>query len=132
MSLVVLPTVCALDCPDACALNITVDGNKVTHLAGNPDHPITKGFACVKMARYPERQEQEDRLLHPMRRVGSKGEGRFERISWEIALDEIAERLRGILAQHGPQSILPYAYGGTMGVMEGQAPFAFFRSIGAL
>ena len=132
MSLIVLPTVCALDCPDACSLNITVDGNKVTHLAGNPDHPITKGFACVKMARYPERQEQEDRLLHPMRRVGPKGEGRFERISWEIALDEIAERLRDILAQHGPQSILPYAYGGTMGVLEGQAPFAFFRSIGAL
>ena len=132
MSSIILPTVCALDCPDACSLNITVEGNRVTHLAGNPDHPITKGFACAKMARYPERQEKEDRLLQPLQRVGGKGEGRFEPVSWEYALDAIAERLRDILAVHGPQSILPYSYGGTMGVLEGQAPLAFFRSIGAL
>jgi anaerobic selenocysteine-containing dehydrogenase len=132
MNPVVLPTVCALDCPDACSLNITVEGNRVTHLAGNPDHPITKGFACAKMSRYPQRQEQDDRLLLPQRRVGRKGQGKFETISWDVALDEIAERTRSIIAEYGPQSILPYAYGGTMGVLESQAPLAFFRSVGAL
>ncbi|MFM7931782.1 MAG: hypothetical protein ACKO9Q_29070, partial [Pirellula sp.] len=77
-SLRVLPSVCALDCPDACALNIEVDGQKVVGLKGDPSHPITRGFACVKTARYPERQEQSDRLLEPMRRCGPKGQGRFE------------------------------------------------------
>lgn len=132
MTPIVLPTICALDCPDACSLKITVEGDRVTHLGGNTDHPITQGFACAKMARYPERQEQADRLLQPMRRVGKKGEGRFEPISWDTALDEIAQRLKSILKEHGGQSILPYSYGGTMGVIQGQSPQAFFRSIGAL
>jgi anaerobic selenocysteine-containing dehydrogenase len=131
-TLQVLPSVCALDCPDACALHITVEGNRVTHLTGDPDHPITKGFACVKTARYPERQEQTDRLLHPMRRTGPKGKGEFERVSWDIALDEIAERLQDLLIRKGPQSVLPYCYGGTMGVIQGDSPKAFFRAIGAL
>ena len=129
---IVLPTICALDCPDACSLHITVEGDRVTHLAGDPSHPVTKGFACAKMARYPQRQEQDDRLLLPQKRVGKKGEGRFETISWETALDEIADRVRAIVEQHGPQSILPYGYGGTMGVIEGTSPFAFFRRLGAL
>jgi anaerobic selenocysteine-containing dehydrogenase len=132
MSVRVLPTVCALDCPDACSLLMTVEGGRVTQLAGDPDHPITKGFACAKMVKYPQRQEQSDRLLVPQRRVGRKGEGKFEPITWEEALDEIAGRLREILEKYGPQSILPYAYGGTMGVLESQGPLAFFRSIGAL
>lgn len=128
----ILPSVCALDCPDTCALHITVDGDRVVHLAGDPEHPITRGFACVKTARYPERQEQADRLLHPLRRVGPKGEGRFEPIPWDEALDAIAIRLRGILRSHGPQSILPYHYAGTMGVIQGDSPRAFFRALGAL
>ena len=128
MTPIVLPTICALDCPDACSLHITVEGDRVTHLTGDPSHPVTQGFACVKMARYPQRQEQDDRLLLPQRRVGKKGEGRFETISWETALDEIAERTNSIVKQHGPQSILPYCYGGTMGVIEGSSPFAFFRA----
>ena len=132
MTPIVLPTICALDCPDACSLHITVEGDRVTHLAGDPSHPITQGFACVKMARYPQRQEQEDRLLLPQRRVGKKGEGHFETISWDSALDEIAERTKSIVEQHGPQSILPYCYGGTMGIIEGASPFAFFRKLGAL
>ena len=132
MTSVVLPTICALDCPDACSLHITVEGDRVTHLAGDPNHPITKGFACAKMARYPQRQEQGDRLLTPLRRVGRKGQGKFESVTWDVALDEIAERTKSIITEHGPQSILPYAYGGTMGVLESQAPLAFFRSIGAL
>ena len=132
MTPIVLPTICALDCPDACSLHITVEGDRVTHLAGDPSHPITQGFACAKMARYPQRQEQDDRLLLPKRRVGKKGEGRFETVSWDTALDEIADRIKSIVAEHGSQSILPYCYGGTMGVIEGSSPSAFFRRLGAL
>jgi anaerobic selenocysteine-containing dehydrogenase len=132
MALEILPSVCAIDCPDACSLHITVEDGKVTKLAGNPVHPVTRGFACVKMSRYPERQEQSDRLLYPQRRVGKKGEGKFERISWNDALDEIAVRTRGILNKYGGQSILPYHYGGTMGQLESNRPLAFFRRIGAL
>ena len=80
-----LPSVCALDCPDTCALHITVDNGRVVKLEGNPDHPITRGFACAKMYRYPERHEHPDRLLYPQRRIGPKGSGKFERISWETA-----------------------------------------------
>jgi anaerobic selenocysteine-containing dehydrogenase len=128
----VLDSVCALDCPDACALKIQVQGNRVVGLTGDPSHPITRGFACVKTARYPERQEQTDRLLLPMRRCGAKGQGKFEPISWEIALEEISRRLVQILDQHGPQSVLPYHYAGTMGVFQGDSPSAFFRAMGAL
>lgn len=128
----VLPSVCALDCPDACALHITVEDGKVVQLQGADDHPITRGFACVKTYRYPERQEHPDRLLYPMKRIGSKGEGKFERISWDEALDQIAARLRSIIDDHGPQAILPYCYGGTMGQVEGNHPLAFFRALGTL
>ena len=127
-----LPSVCALDCPDTCALHITVDNGRVVKLEGNPDHPITRGFACAKMYRYPERHEHPDRLLYPQRRIGPKGSGKFERISWETALDEISSRLQEILKTHGPQSVLPYCYCGTMGVIESQHPLAFFRALGAL
>jgi len=127
-----LPTVCALDCPDTCSLHITVENGRVVKLEGNPTHPITRGFACAKMYRYPERHEHPDRLLYPQRRVGKKGEGKFERISWDTALDEISVKLQNILEQHGPQSVLPYCYCGTMGVIESQHPLAFFRALGAL
>jgi anaerobic selenocysteine-containing dehydrogenase len=128
----VLPSVCALDCPDACALSITVDDGRVVKLEGSRDHPITRGFACVKMYRYPERQEHEDRLTTPLKRVGAKGEGRFEPVSWNEALDAIAQKIAAIIDQHGPQSILPYCYAGTMGLVEGKHPLTFFRALGAL
>jgi anaerobic selenocysteine-containing dehydrogenase len=127
-----LRSVCALDCPDTCSLKITVDQGKVVDLQGDPEHPMTRGFACVKTARYPERQEHPDRLLVPMRRAGRKGEGRFVPATWEEALDAIADRTRQILDCHGGQSILPYHYAGTMGLLEGSYPLALFRGIGAL
>jgi anaerobic selenocysteine-containing dehydrogenase len=129
-SLKVLPSVCPLDCPDACSLLITLDGNKMVKLSGS-DHPMTRGFACVKMAKYPLRQEHADRLLVPQRRVGPKGEGRFEPISWDLALDEIASRLKANIAAFGEQSVLPYSYAGTMGIIERDYPLAFFRALGA-
>ena len=85
-------SVCALDCPDACSVLVTVEDNKATRLRGNPAHPITRGFLCGKVARYLDREYSPDRLLYPQRRVGPKGEGRFARIGWDEALDEIAAR----------------------------------------
>ncbi|WP_279164739.1 molybdopterin oxidoreductase family protein [Thermus scotoductus] len=120
---------CPLDCPDACSLLLTLEEGRLSRVEGDPRHPVTQGFACAKTYRYPERARE--RLLYPMRRVGKKGEGRFERISWEEALEEIAERLRAILDTHGGEAILPYHYAGTMGLVENQHPLAFFRAIGA-
>jgi anaerobic selenocysteine-containing dehydrogenase len=128
---VVLPSVCPLDCPDACSLRITVADGKVTKLAGSPEHPVTRGFACVKTYRYPERQNAPDRLLYPLKRVGAKGEGRFVRVGWDEALDEIADRLKCVLAEHGAAAVLPYSYAGTMGLIERDHPLAFFRALGA-
>ncbi|GAA5338749.1 molybdopterin oxidoreductase family protein [Thermus antranikianii] len=120
---------CPLDCPDACSLLLTLEEGRLSRVEGDSRHPVTQGFACAKTYRYPERVRE--RLLYPMRRVGKKGEGRFERISWEEALEEIAERLRAILDTHGGEAILPYHYAGTMGLVENQHPLAFFRAIGA-
>ncbi|HBJ35865.1 MAG TPA: molybdopterin oxidoreductase, partial [Planctomycetaceae bacterium] len=89
----VLDSVCPLDCPDACAVKITVEDGKMIHLGGSSSHPVTRGFACVKMAKYPLRQESTERLTVPLKRVGKKGEGRFQPISWEQALDTITSEL---------------------------------------
>lgn len=124
-------SVCPLDCPDTCSVLITVADGKVTKLEGNPNHPITKGFACVKMVKYPERQNREDRLLYPMKRVAKKGEGKFVRVSWEEALSDIAKRTKEIIESDGGEAVLPYCYAGTMGWIERDHPLAFFRAIGA-
>ena len=126
-------SVCALDCPDTCSLLVEIDGNgRGTKLRGNPEHPITRGFLCGKVARYLERQYHPNRLLYPQRRTGAKGEGRFERISWDEALDEIAGRLQNISTQDGPEAILPYSYAGTMGLLNGAGmDRRFFHRLGA-
>jgi anaerobic selenocysteine-containing dehydrogenase len=124
-------SVCPLDCPDTCSVLITVEDGKVTKLEGNPNHPITKGFACVKMVKYPERQNREDRPLYPLKRIGKKGEGKFERVTWEEALDDIAKKTQDIIREHGGEAVLPYCYAGTMGWIERDHPLAFFRAIGA-
>src|SRR5436190_19065406 len=86
---------CPHDCPDACAMLVTVESGKAVRVAGDPDHPFTRGFLCAKVNRYVERTYHRDRLVYPMRRVGAKGagKGRFERITWDAALDEVAARL---------------------------------------
>src|SRR5437870_3565030 len=103
-------SVCALDCPDACSMLVTIEDGKAIRLRGNPDHPVTRGFLCGKVARYLEREYSPERLLYPQRRVGAKGEARFARISWDEALDEIAARLAAISNGFGPEAILPYSY----------------------
>ncbi len=126
----VFPSVCPLDCPDTCALQAGFQDGRLVQIRG-ADHPITQGFACVKMTKYPQRQEDPNRLLKPQRRVGPKGSGQFAEISWDEALDSIVQRLEANIRQHGEQSVLPYNYAGTMGLIERDHPLAFFRALGA-
>ena len=133
MAAILQKSVCALDCPDACSLLVQVDEQgRAVKLRGDDRHPITRGFLCAKVARYLEREYHPDRLLHPLRRTSSKGTGRFERISWDDALDEISTRLRQISATYGPEAILPYSYAGTMGLLNGSGmDRRFFHRLGA-
>ena len=126
-------SVCALDCPDACAVLVTIDGaGKATRLRGDPAHPVTRGFLCGKVARYLEREYDSSRLLYPMRRTGAKGEGRFVRVAWDEALDEIAARLKAVAAEFGPEAIMPYSYAGPMGLLNGSGmDRRFFHRLGA-
>ncbi len=112
---------------------VTVEDGRATRVAGDPDHPFTNGFLCAKVNRYIERTYHEDRLTRPMRRVGPKGSGKFEPISWDEALDEIARRLGDIVkSEHGPQAILPYSYAGTMGLVQSSSmDRRFFHTLGA-
>ena len=125
-------SVCALDCPDCCSLLVNVENGHATRLRGNPDHPVTRGFLCAKVAQYLEREYSPQRLLYPMRSVGKKGEGRFERISWDDALDTIAEKLVAIAREFAPEAILPYSYAGTMGWLNRSGmDRRFFHRLGA-
>jgi len=127
-----LHSVCSLDCPDACSVLVQVENGRATRLRGNPDHPVTRGFLCGKVARYLEREYSPERLLFPQKRIGAKGAGEFARISWDEALDTIAERLGAVAREHGPESILPYSYAGTMGLLNGSGmDRRFFHRLGA-
>jgi anaerobic selenocysteine-containing dehydrogenase len=122
---------CPHDCPDTCSLVTTVVDGVAVKLQGNPQHPATDGVLCAKVSRYLERTYHPERLLHPMRRVGPKGSGRFERIPWDQALDEVATRLKAMAARN-PEAILPYSYAGTMGLVQGEGMAArFFHRLGA-
>jgi anaerobic selenocysteine-containing dehydrogenase len=122
---------CPHDCPDTCAIHVTVENGVATEIKGDPDHPTTAGVLCTKVSRYIERTYHPDRILTPLRRVGKKGEGKFEPISWDQALEEIASRLKPIAARD-PQAILPYSYCGTMGLLQGEAmAMRFFHKLGA-
>ncbi|MEV5560306.1 molybdopterin oxidoreductase family protein [Nonomuraea wenchangensis] len=125
---------CPLDCPDTCSWVVTVNDGQAVKLRGNPDQPYTRGALCVKVNRYLEHTQAPDRILHPMRRVGPKGSGRFERISWDEALEEIATRLRAIVEEHGGEAIWPYLGTGTLGYLqgcEGVAGRRFWNVLGA-
>lgn len=131
MSVTQVRAACPHDCPDTCAILVTVDNGVATEVKGDPEHPTTAGVLCTKVSRYVERTYHPDRVLYPMRRVGRKGEGKFERITWGEAIDEIAERL-GAIAARDPQAILPYSYAGTMGLVQGDSmSLRFFNKLGA-
>ena len=120
---------CPHDCPDTCALVTTVQAGVAVKLQGNPNHPHTGGVLCTKVSRYIERNDHAERLTTPLRRIGPKGAGRFEAVSWDMALDEIAARLK---AQKHSETILPYSYAGTMGLVQGESmDRRFFHKLGA-
>lgn len=122
---------CPHDCPDTCALVVTVEGGRAVKVAGAEDHPTTNGFLCTKVNRYLERTYSPRRILYPMKRVGEKGQGQFERISWDEAIETIATRF-GEIAADNPQAIQPYSYAGTMGMVQGESmDRRFFHKLGA-
>ncbi len=139
----VVHTVCSHDCPDSCGVLVTVDvaSGRAVKVQGDPAHPVTRGFLCGKVAKYLDRVYSPERLLYPMRRragvaKGPLAKGReaeaFERITWDEALEEIAGRLKKIVAEHGPESVLPYSYAGTIGQLGyGSMDRRFFHRLGA-
>src|SRR5919204_650400 len=113
----VVETACPLDCPDACSLSVTVKHGKVLEIDGSEKNPVTGGFICAKVRRFGERLYGPDRLLYPGIRCGRKGLGHFKRVSWDEALELVVEKLRAAKATAGGESILPYSYGGSNGLL---------------
>ena len=127
----IVKAACPHDCPDTCGMHISVENGVAVKVEGAKDMPFTQGTLCTKVARYLERTYSKDRLLHPMKRVGAKGEGKFERITWDEALDTIAAKFRAIAAVD-PQAILPCSYAGTMGMVQyASMDRRFFHKLGA-
>jgi anaerobic selenocysteine-containing dehydrogenase len=123
---------CPQDCPDTCAFLYHVEDGKLVEVTGDPDHPMTRGGLCVKLKNFAEHHYNPDRLLHPMKRTGPKGSGQFERISWDQALAQIKTRWTEVIAKHGSQAILPHAYLGHQGTLNGlTAGDAFFNRLGS-
>ncbi|HVG31348.1 MAG TPA: molybdopterin oxidoreductase family protein [Pyrinomonadaceae bacterium] len=124
---------CPHDCPDTCAMLVHVEGGRAVAVAGDPAHPFTRGSLCTKVANYHERTHSPDRVKTCLRRAGAKGEGRFEPISWDEALDEIALRFRSLAeSDEGAQTIMPYSYCGTMGLVQSESmDRRFFNRLGA-
>ena len=123
--------VCPHDCPDTCAMRVTVENGRAVKVVGDPDHPPTQGVLCTKVSRYPERVHHAARLTTPMKRIGAKGEGRFAPIGWDEAFQIAAARLSEI-AKRAPQAIVPYSYAGTMGLVQGDSiAQRFFHKLGA-
>jgi anaerobic selenocysteine-containing dehydrogenase len=140
----VVKAACPHDCPDACGVLITVEHGRATKIQGDPEHPVTRGFLCAKVAKYLDRVYSPDRVLYPMRRVGPKGprqpiaavstgnQPSWERISWDEALDEITQRFRAVSTEFGSEAILPYSFGGTLGTLNGASmDRRFFHRLGA-
>ncbi len=148
----VVHAACPHDCPDACGVLITVQDGRATKIQGDPEHPVTRGFLCAKVAKYLDRVYSPDRVLYPMRRIAAKGpvagqqsfgppdrtkdsvphEQIWQHISWDEALDEIASRFRAISVEFGSEAILPYSYGGTLGALNGASmDRRFFHRLGA-
>src|SRR5262249_53170877 len=109
---------CPHDCPDTCGVVTEVEDGRAVRFAGDPDHPVTRGWLCAKVRPYLDHVYHPDRLLYPLRRIGPKGGGQWQRITWGEALDEIGRRWREIIARHGPEAILPYSYSGTLGLVQ--------------
>ena len=123
-------SVCPHDCPSCCSLDVTVEGGRIATVTGS-DHPFTQSVICGKVREYAERVHSPLRIARPLRRMGAKGEGRFEPISWDAAVAEIAERWRAVIAAHGGEAILPFSYAGSMGQVQYYAGHPLFHALGA-
>jgi anaerobic selenocysteine-containing dehydrogenase len=115
------PSVCTKDCPDTCGLLARVEEGRITQVKGDPDHPFTKGFICRKAGYFPKHVHNEERILTPLLRIGPKGQGRFQPITWDEALDRVAAKIQSVCAEDGPEAILPYLYAGHMGLVQRNA-----------
>ncbi|MBI5483615.1 MAG: molybdopterin oxidoreductase family protein [Deltaproteobacteria bacterium] len=124
-------SVCPYDCPDACGLLVEVENGRAVRITGDTDHPMTGGLLCAKMNHYEQTVHSPLRLTTPLRRVGAKGEGRFEPISWGDAVEQICASWQKLIERYGSECILPYSYAGTMGLVQRNAGHAFFNKIGA-
>jgi len=113
---------CHHDCPDTCGWTVTVDdagpAPVAVKLRGNPDHPYSNGELCPKVNRFLDRVYSPDRLLYPLRRVGPKGSAQFERITWDVALAEIARRLHAVIDEHGAEAVMPFSSAGNQSVLS--------------
>src|SRR5512141_508433 len=128
----VVPTACPLDCPDSCSLAVTVERGKLVDINGSQDARSTNGYICGKVRRFDRRVYHEDRIQHPAVRTGRKGTGQFARVTWDEALDLIAARMIEARDRHGAESVLPYHYGGSNGLLTNEFGDArFFRRFGA-
>jgi anaerobic selenocysteine-containing dehydrogenase len=126
-------SVCPFDCPDTCSLSVSVDEGRILKVRGSHAAPYTAGVICNKVARDMSAfVHGPGRLLHPLRRIGAKGSGRFERISWNAAIDEIHDRVTGVIVRWGPQAVMPLNYAGPHGFLAGDSMSArFFNRLGA-
>ena len=124
-------SVCPHDCPSACSLIVETDNGRITEVTGNPAHPFTQGVICGKVRAYAERVHSDLRVRQPLRRIGKKGAGEFAPITWDEAIDVIAARWRGIIAESGGEAILPFSYAGTMGQVQYFAGHPLFHALGA-
>ncbi len=132
MELTTVRGVCPHDCPDTCGFVTQVKDGKAISLKGDRDHPFTNGFLCQKVSKYLDRVYHQERLLYPMKRVGPKGKGDFQRISWAEAISTIGSKIRELAKEFGPESILPFSYSGTLGKIQGSSlDRRFFNLLGA-
>jgi anaerobic selenocysteine-containing dehydrogenase len=127
----IIRTACAHDCPDQCSLLAHVEDGRLVKLQGDPDHPMTAGFACAKVNREHESLASPDRVLRPLRRAGAKGEARFQPISWDQALDEIVGRWQAIMREDGPLALLGYCYSAHQGQINRGLLLGLFHALGA-
>lgn len=137
----IVKSVCSHDCPDTCSVLITLDrpatdgssgsAERAVQFRGNPEHPVTRGFLCGKVNNYERIVYNDERVLRPQRRVGKKGEARFEPVSWDDALTEIAEKIEECRREDGGESLLQHYYAGTLGVVNRNSGEALFNKLGA-
>jgi len=131
MSHKIVRSVCPFDCPDTCGLLVAVQDGRAVRVSGDPDHPMTRGLLCPKMHHYEQTVHSPRRLTTPLLRTGPKGEGRFEPLSWEEAIERICSCWKELIARYGGECVLPYSYAGTMGLVQRNSGHPFFHRLGA-